>query len=158
MIWSKKILLGLFAFLSFTAASHSYAAKPMSETATNERKVVQFYTKVFVERKDVSKLAKHFLTEDYIQHNPYVATGRQGFIDGIGGYLPTIPNTRFEIKRVLTAGDITILHVHRYEEGSDAPGDAGIDMFRVNSDGKISEHWDVWQGIPEQMQHDNDMF
>lgn len=158
MNWSKKILLSLLAFASFAFAGHSYAGKPMSDSAAKERTVVQFYSKVWVQRKDVAKMAMRYLTEDYIQHNPYVPTGRQGFIDALGSWLPSIPDTRFEIKRVMTSGDIVILHIHQYDVNSDSPGSAGIDMFRVNSDGKISEHWDVWQGIPEWMPHDNGMF
>ena len=154
----KTLLFSLLALSTLFASSQSFAAKPMSDTARNERAVVMFYTKVFVERKDVGKAARHFLTEDYIQHNPYVATGRQGFIDGLGSYLPTIPNTRYEIKRVVTSGDMVILHVHTYDITSDAPGQAGVDMFRVDQNGKIVEHWDVWQDIPTWMAHDNGMF
>lgn len=140
------------------AFSHSAFALPKSETARNEHIVVKFYTKIFIKRQDVEKVANRFLTEDYIQHNPYVATGRQGFIDGLGGWLPTVPDARYEIKRVISSGDLVMLHIHSYEAGSDSPGSAGIDIFRVNKEGKISEHWDVWQEIPEWMAHENGMF
>lgn len=155
---SKVLIIKVLALTALFASAASWAAKPLSEEASNEQTVVRFYTRVFIERQDVAKMAKRFLTEDYIQHNPYVATGRQGFIDSLGAWLPTIPNTRYEIKRVITAGDIVMLHIHSYEEGSEAPGSAGMDMFRVNKDGKISEHWDIWQDIPTWMAHENGMF
>ena len=158
MNWTKALLLNVFTLAMLFSSQQSLAGKPVSESTRMEQRVVRFYTKIFIERKDVARVAKRFLAEDYIQHNPYVATGRQGFVDAMSAWLPTIPNTRYDIKRVMTSGDIVILHIHSYEEGSDAPGSAGIDMFRVDKSGKIVEHWDVWQGIPDWMPHDNGMF
>ena len=66
------------------------------------------------------------------------------------------PNSRSEIKRVIAEGDLVVLHVHSVRE----PGQRGraiVDMFRLEN-GKIVEHWDVIQDIPEKPANDNTMF
>lgn len=155
--------LKLKSFVSLLALSLcsglTYAdQQARSNTARNEAIVVKFFNKIFNQRADVTKTANKFLTEDYIQHNPYVLTGRDGFIAAIGGWLPYVPNQVSEIKRVISAGDLVMLHVHYYDLTSGELGNAVVDIFRVNSEGKISEHWDVGQAIPEKMAHDNGMF
>ncbi len=130
-----------------------------STTARNETIVVEFFNKIFNERADVRKTANRYLTKSYIQHNPYVATGREAFIEAIGGWFSSAPLTRVaEIKRVISSGDLVMLHVHYHDTASTALGSATVDIFRVNKRGKIAEHWDVSQSIPDWMAHDNGMF
>lgn len=136
---------------------HDQSKSYQSNSRNNEELVVQFYDKVFNQRLDVKKLAMQYLTEDYIQHNPYVPTGRQGFIDAIGGYLPLVPDTKWDIKQVITDGDLVVLHIHVHSLSDTGPGTALVDIFRVCR-GKIVEHWDVSQQIPTQMAHNNGMF
>jgi len=65
------------------------------------------------------------------------------------------PKSRSEIKRVIADGDLVVLHVHSVRE----PGQRGraIDIFRLEN-GKIVEHWDVVQDIPEKAANDYTMF
>lgn len=129
-----------------------------STTRRNEAIVVEFYTKIFVERADVAKTSEMYLAEDYTQHNPFIGTGREAFIEAIGGWLAAVPDQRVDIKRVIADGDLVMLHSHFHVEGTGTPGSAVIDIFRVNHKGKIVEHWDVSQEIPDWMPHDNGMF
>jgi predicted SnoaL-like aldol condensation-catalyzing enzyme len=152
----KTALVVLLLSLSSTLTFADNKVK--STTARNEAIVIKFFNKIFNKRASVERTANKYLTEDYIQHNPYVATGREGFITAISGWLPYVPNQVSEIKRVISAGDLVMLHVHYYDPTSESLGSAVIDIFRVNSEGKISEHWDVSQEIPEWMAHDNGMF
>lgn len=137
--------------------SRHYQSNNQSNSRSNEELVVQFYDKVFNQRLDVKKLAMQYLAEDYIQHNPYVPTGRQGFISAIGGYLPMVPDTKWDIKQVITDGDLVVLHIHVHSLSDTGPGTALVDIFRVCR-GKIVEHWDIAQQIPTQMAHNNGMF
>ncbi|CAM5709000.1 nuclear transport factor 2 family protein [Streptomyces canus] len=65
------------------------------------------------------------------------------------------PDLRLDIKRAVAEGDVVTrrnLHLK--------PGDRGMavaDFWRV-VDGKIVEHWDVIQEVPEKSANDNTMF
>jgi len=148
-------LLSLFILVAH--ASNDYEVGEKSKSARNEALVVKFYNMIFNERADLEKTAERFLPEDYIQHNAFVGTGRKNFVEAIGNLLDSNPNMKFEIKRVITDGDLVILYVHMHIPGADWPGEAIMEMLRVDGD-KVVEHWDVQQPIPENIPHDNGMF
>lgn len=92
--------------------------------------------------------ALSYLGEQYIQHNPWVADGPKGFRRFVTFLRDNFPDGRNEVKRVIAEGDTVALHVHSHR----VPGDTGraiFDVFRVDDSGKIVEHWDVVQDIPE---------
>ena len=154
-ISQKLSILIMGIVLSF----HSLATPSVtSEISNAEKIVVDFYDKIFVKHHgDVSKIAKQYVHEDYIQHNPWVATGRKAFIDAFSEVVKNRSETRRTvIKRVIVSGDYVVLHVHAFDTAKEEAGSAGIDIFRVEN-GKIMEHWDVWQVIPENMPHNNGM-
>ena len=100
--------------------------------------------------------APKWLTEKYIQHNPGAPDGIEGFKAFLAFLREKFPNSHSEIKKVFAEGDYVILHVHAVRE----PGTRGraiVDIFRLEN-GKIVEHWDVAQDIPEKMPHNNGMF
>ncbi|WP_088329631.1 ester cyclase [Lacimicrobium sp. SS2-24] len=128
------------------------------DTSESEAMVVDFYRRIFILQQDVREIAERYLHPDYIQHNPFVPTGREAFITAVSSWRAQMPETqRTRIKRVVSSADHVVLHVHQYDISNDKPGRAGVDIFRV-SDGKIVEHWDVWQDIPGTMPHENGMF
>src|SRR6516165_330400 len=108
-------------------------AKQMEE---NKKIVAAFYDAA-VNQKDFEK-ASQYLGARYTQHNPLAADGREGF------------------KRIFADGDYVIVHVHAVREPG-TRGNAIVDIFKLEN-GKVVEHWDVIQPIPEKAANDNGMF
>jgi len=120
----------------------------------NKKKVVEFYEHA-INRKDFDAASK-YLGSRYIQHNPVAPDGAEGLKGFIGFLKSKFPDSKSEIKRVFAEGDYVILHVHAVRE----PGTRGraiVDIFRLEN-GKIVEHWDVAQDIPEKAANSNGMF
>jgi len=125
-----------------------------SQAERNKKLVVEFYNKFFQDH-DVNA-ALTYLAEDYKQHNPMAATGRKAVMDIFTGFFKAFPDARSEIKRAAADGDLVFLHVHAKMNKTDR-GNAVVDIFRVQG-GKIVEHWDVIQAVPEKSANSNTMF
>ena len=125
-----------------------------ADLEANKKAVVAFY-EAGLNKKDFDAAAKYFGPK-YIQHNPGAPDGIEGFKTFVNFLRGKFPNSHSEIRKVFADGDHVILHVHAVRE----PGTLGraiVDIFRLE-DGKIVEHWDVAQDIPEKMPHGNGMF
>ncbi len=146
----KHVLTTLALILSIGAAR---AADPAAMEA-NKKTVLEFYEKG-LNQKDFAAASVYFGPR-YVQHNPGAPDGIEGFKSFIGFLKEKFPNSKSDIKRVFADGDFVILHVHVVREPGSL-GSAIVDMFRLEN-GKIVEHWDVIQTIPEKMAHTNGMF
>jgi len=147
-----KLAGAAFAALLMSAAP-GLAGNTVQEEA-NKKVVIDLYEKG-INQKDFEAAAKNFGPR-YIQHNPRAADGHEGFKAFVGFLKAKFPNYHSEIKRVFADGDFVILHVHNVPE----PGQRGaaiVDIFRLEN-GKVVEHWDVRQDIPEQSANGNSMF
>jgi predicted SnoaL-like aldol condensation-catalyzing enzyme len=140
-----------FVILALTFALPSARA---ADTEASKRTVLEFY-EAGLNKKDFEAASKYFGPK-YIQHNPGAPDGIEGFKAFLAFLRDKFPNSHSEIKKVFAEGEFVILHVHAVRE----PGTRGraiVDIFRLEN-GKIVEHWDVAQDIPEKMPHNNGMF
>ena len=143
----------VLAALAFSAPQASAADAKQMEI--NKKNVVEFYNAALNE-KDFEKASK-YLGATYIQHNPVAADGPEGLNGFIAFLRDKFPNNKSDIKRVFADGNYVIVHVHAVR----APGDRGnaiIDIFRLDDNGKVVEHWDAVQPIPEKAANSNGMF
>ena len=107
-------------------------------------------------RKDVEAAFDRYAAPPYTQHNPQVPDGIGGAKTALAGLLQQIPGWTYDFKRVLVDGDLVAVHSH-VTTAPDDRGMAVVDVFRV-AGGKMVEHWDVVQPIPEDAANGNTMF
>ena len=149
-----RILFPAFAILA--CVTHGVYAD-CSQQEANKQIVLDFYDKA-INQKDFEAASRH-LGAQYIQHNPLAANGPEGLKAFLEFAKKNIPNYRTEFKRVFADGDFVIVHAHA-RANPDDPADRGtavMDIFRLEN-GKVVEHWDVAQPVPEKANNDNGMF
>ena len=124
-----------------------------SDLETNKKNVAEFYD-LIINKKDFES-ARKYMGNYYKQHNPRVADGPEGLKTHIEFLKTNFPDVRSEIKNIIAEGDYVVLHVHSRRTPERQL--AIIEIFRLEN-GKIAEHWDVVQEIPETSLNPNGMF
>ncbi|OWQ48910.1 hypothetical protein CDL60_03225 [Roseateles noduli] len=147
-----------FFFASLIALSSAVHAAPpqardLKQEEANRALVVDFYDRFF-NRHDIA--SARVVADSYRQHNPDVPDGKAPFVSYFSGFFKEHPTSTSRIVRSATSGDLVYLHVHFKVEPTDR-GQAVVDIFRV-ADGRIVEHWDVVQDVPEKAANKNTMF
>jgi predicted SnoaL-like aldol condensation-catalyzing enzyme len=125
-----------------------------SQLEANKKTVLEFYD-LIINKKDYAA-AQPYIGSYYRQHNPVVAEGPEGLAAFIAWLKTEYPEARSEVKQIFADGDYVILHVHSMRPPNPR-GRAIIEIFRLE-EGKIVEHWDTIQEIPETSANDNGMF
>ena len=131
------------------------ASRAGGTAARNKRNAMALYDVMFNWNRP-REAARLFLGEQYRQHNPHVAEGPAAFVEYFERMAHEYPDKRVTFKRAVAEGNLVVLHCHQHW-----PGDhdyAGMDIFRFDDAGRIVEHWDVLQVMPEHSANANSMF
>ena len=117
-------------------------SRPLLER--NKQNVISYYTMAFND-KNPTRAVQLYGGDDYIQHNPLAANGFDAFIAFVTSFTDTFPDVHVDIKRVFADGAYVITHalltgaVPVYGPH----GSKVVDIFRLDANGKVVEHWDV---------------
>ncbi|MBX3001729.1 MAG: ester cyclase [Caldilineaceae bacterium] len=127
----------------------------MTTLDRNKQTVIDFITRSFNDKQPADAVAQ-YVGAHYIQHDPQSADGAAAFVQMASGFAAHFPQMGIEIKRVIAEGDLVAAHILIQMTPEDR-GMAGVEIYRLE-EGKIVEHWNVLQPVPEQAANDNTMF
>ncbi len=120
----------------------------------NKENAIAFYKMAY--EGNPKKAIEQYVGNEYIQHNPDVADGTEGFVSYFERMQREYPEKSIEFVRCIAEGNLVALHTHQTWPGNDEY--VTMDFFRFNENGKICEHWDSIQQIPNTSNNPNTMY
>jgi predicted SnoaL-like aldol condensation-catalyzing enzyme len=127
----------------------------MADPEKNKRTVLAYYNLAFNDRRSAEAVEKYGGSH-YIQHNPQAPDGFEAFNQFVTGFVEQFSQSSLDIKRAVAEGYLIVTHSLLKTSPEDR-GTAAADLFRLE-DGKIVEHWDVLQPVPESAANNHPMF
>lgn len=125
----------------------------MQNLAQNKKNAIAFYQMAYEGKP--RKAVELYVGDQYIQHNPIVADGKEAFIAYFERMHQEYKDKSITFLRAIAEDDLVALHTHQVWPDGDEY--VTMDFFRFNVDGKIVEHWDAIQEVPDEMAHKNGM-
>jgi predicted SnoaL-like aldol condensation-catalyzing enzyme len=149
--------------LAGIAASPAGIAGPLTGMAAHSargetrknRAVMRHFVETLYRDKQVALAYQTFVSEDFAEHSPGRPAGRAAAIAALTPLFAT-PSASFTVEHLLVDGNLAAVH-YRGRIDSQGPGAAVVEIFRLQ-DGKIVEHWDVYQPIPPISKNAHPMF
>lgn len=120
----------------------------------NKQNAIEFYRMAYL--GEPAKAVELYVGQEYIQHNPLVADGKQSFIDYFTQMHEQYPNKQIEFVRAVSEDDLVAVHTHQTWPGDEEY--VTMDFFRFDENGKIVEHWDSIQQVPGESKNGNPMY
>ncbi|TXN35151.1 hypothetical protein FVB32_11210 [Flagellimonas hymeniacidonis] len=120
----------------------------------NKENAIAFYKMAY--EGNPKKAIEQYVGNEYIQHNPDVADGTEGFVSYFERMQREYPEKSIEFVRCIAEDNLVALHTHQTWPGNDEY--VTMDFFRFNENGKICEHWDAIQQIPNTSNNPNTMY
>lgn len=120
-----------------------------SRALRNKDNVLGWYD-LMINRKQAEAAAAKYVSPDYIQHNPLIPDGSDGLGTFFGQVTKERTRARVVVHRIIAVGDYVWAHVNFLNLFNDDPDDtgvAGVDIFKMDADGRAIEHWDVLQTV-----------
>lgn len=128
----------------------------MNDQLEVNKRIVREWHELAIDQRRPEEAVAKYLGPHYRQHNPGAGDGPEPFIQAVKRIAQNFPDFRMESKRIIAEGDTVVLHSHLVLKPGDR-GTAVVDIFRLEN-GKIVEHWDVVQEVPETSANNNTMF
>ena len=125
-----------------------------NKTESNKQNAINFYRMAYL--GEPARAAELYLGDEYIQHNPMVGDGTQPFIDYFEKMAREYPGKSIEFLRAIGEDNLVALHTHQVWPGDEHY--VTMDFFRFDNNGKIVEHWDAIQLVPDEASNENTMF
>lgn len=126
----------------------------MTSPDQNKRNAIAFYQTAY--EGNPRQAVDQFVGDSYTQHNPWVGDGPEPFIEYFERMQEEYPDKSISFVRAVAEGDMVALHTHQV--WPDDNEYVTMDFFRFDDEGKIVEHWDAVQEIPETSANDNTMY
>jgi predicted SnoaL-like aldol condensation-catalyzing enzyme len=148
-----RLMFAATVAILLAAVPWARAASPQELEANKQ--TVRAFEDAALNQKDFEAASK-YLGSRYTQHNPAAADGPEGLKAYIAFLKEKFPNNHSEIKHIFADGDYVIVHDHAVREPG-TRGNAIVNIYKLEN-GKVVEHWDVIQPIPEKAANANGMF